>query len=216
MDFLTYAIDSVPYLLNGLAFSVKLFCIVAVVGFPLSIIFAIIKTFGPRWAKAILNFYTWVFRGSPMLLQLCLAYYGLPELGIILEPDTVIFSIFILSATAYETEVVRGGLISIEKGQYEACQALGMNFRQTMLRVVIPQTIRKVLPPTCSEAIILFKDTSLVTAIAKFDLLRAAKNLAIKSARADAFVIALFFYLLFASILVFIFSRLEKRAKARA
>ena len=73
MDFLTYAIDSVPYLLNGLAFSVKLFCIVAVVGFPLSIIFAIIKTFGPRWAKAILNFYTWVFRGSPMLLQLCLA-----------------------------------------------------------------------------------------------------------------------------------------------
>ncbi len=216
MDFMTYVIDSLPYLLDGLAFSLKLFCVVALVGFPLSILLAILKTFGPRWLRALLSFYTWVFRGSPLLLQLSLAYFGLPVLGIVLPTDVVIFSIFILSATAYETEVMRGGLISIDNGQYEACQALGMNKFQTMLRIVVPQTIRKVLPPTCSEAIILFKDTSLVTAVAKFDLLRAAKNLVITDARVDAFVVALFFYLLFSSILVIVFSRLEKRMAAKS
>jgi len=211
MDFFSYAAQSIPYLLEGLAFSAKLFFIVALVGFPLSIIFAILKTSGPRWLRKVLNVYTWIFRGTPLLLQLCLVYFGLPQLGIVLSDNLVIFSVFILSATAYETEVVRGGLISIEKGQYEACQALGMNYPQTMLRVVIPQTIRKILPPTCSEAIILFKDTSLVTAVAKFDLLRAARNLAVTDSRADAFVIALFFYLVISSILVIIFDRLEKR-----
>ena len=216
MDFMSYVAESMPYLLDGLAFSAKLFAVVVLVGFPLSIVFAILKSFGPRWLKAILNVYTWFFRGSPLLLQLSLAYFGLPVVGIVLPTNVVVFSIFILSATAYETEVVRGGLISIDKGQYEACEALGIGKFKTMLRIVVPQTIRKVLPPSCSEAIILFKDTSLVTAVAEFDLLRAAKNLVISDARVDAFVIALFFYLLISSILVIVFEVMEKRLLAKS
>jgi polar amino acid transport system permease protein len=211
LNFWQYCAEAMPLLLDGLLFSLTLFVVVASVSFPLSTVLAVLKTFGPPWVKGILGFYTWIFRGTPLLIQLFLVYYGLPYIGIILDTNVVIVSVFILSASAYETEVIRGGLISIEKGYYEACQVLGMSYIQTLRRVIIPQTIRKVLPPTCSEAIILFKDTSLVTAIAVFDLLRQAKNMVIMDARIDAFVVALFFYLLISSILTIVFSKLEKR-----
>lgn len=211
LNFWQYCVNAMPLLLDGLVFSLTLFAVVAAVGFPLSIMLAVLKVSGPRWVKAILGFYTWIFRGTPLLIQLFLVYYGLPYIGVILPTNVVIFSVFILSASAYETEVIRGGLISIDKGYYEACHVLGMSYIQTLRRVVIPQTIRKVLPPTCSEAIILFKDTSLVTAIAVFDLLRQARNLVVMHARIDAFVVALFFYLVISSILTIVFTKLEKR-----
>lgn len=210
-DFFTYCLDAMPLLLDGLRFSLTLFGVVAALTFPLSIFLAAVKLSGPRWLKAILSIYTWIFRGTPLLIQLFLVYYGLPYIGVILDTDIVIILVFVLCFTAYETEVVRGGLLSIDKGQFEACRVLGMNYFQTMRRIIIPQALRKVIPPTCSEAITLFKDTSLVTAIAVFDLLRQAKNLVILHARIDAFVIALFFYLLISSILTIIFTKLEKR-----
>lgn len=213
LDFFAYCVQAMPLLLNGLAFSFKLFVIVALITFPLSILLATLKVSGPKWLQAILGIYTWIFRGTPLLIQLFLVYYGLPYIGIILNTNTVIISVFTLCFTAYETEVIRGGLISIDKGQYEACRVLGMSYVQTMVRIIIPQTLRRVLPPTCSEAITLFKDTSLVTAVAVFDLLREAKNLVILDARIDAFVVALFFYLLVSSILTIIFARMEKRFK---
>ncbi|NLF80154.1 MAG: amino acid ABC transporter permease [Clostridia bacterium] len=215
LNFWQYCANAMPLLLDGLVFSLTLFSVVAAVSFPLSIVLAVLKISGPRWVKAVLGFYTWIFRGTPLLIQLFLVYYGLPYVGVILPTNVVIFSIFILSASAYEIEVIRGGLISIDKGHYEACHVLGMSYIQTLRRVVIPQTIRKVLPPTCSEAIILFKDTSLVTAIAVFDLLRHARNLVFQHGRIDAFVVALFFYLVISSILTITFTKLEKRFPAQ-
>jgi polar amino acid transport system permease protein len=212
-DFITYCIDAMPLLLDGLLFSLTLFCVVAALTFPLSIFFATLKLSGPKWLKAVLGIYTWIFRGTPLLIQLFLVYYGLPYIGIVLDTNFVIIAVFVLCFAAYETEVIRGGLLSIERGQFEACRVLGMTYIQTMRRIVIPQALRKVIPPTCSEAITLFKDTSLVTAIAVFDLLRQAKNLVILDARIDAFVVALFFYLLISSLLTIFFTKLEKRMK---
>ena len=209
-----YLLEALPLLLEGLLFTIIIFAVVVVIGFPLSIIVASLKTVGPKWLRRVLGVYTWVFRGTPLLLQLFLVYYALPHLGVVLSPNAVILIVYVLSVTAYESEVIRGGMVSIDNGQYEAAKALGMNRIQTMWRIVTPQAIRKVLPTTCSEAIILIKDTTLISAVAEFDLLRHATNLVTHDFRIDAYVVALILYLLIASILTLIFTKLEKRYPA--
>lgn len=211
VNFWQYVRACMPYIWDGFFLSLRLFLTVLVCGFLLAILIAVLKAYGPRWLRWLLGIYTWVFRGTPLLLLLVLVYKGFPHIGIVLDGWTIAVVVFTLSAAAYEAEIIRGGLISIDKGQFEACHALGMTFLQTMRRVVIPQTVRRVLPPSCSEAIILFKDTSLVAGIAVFDLLRQAQNRVILDSRPEAFIIALVFYLVFSSILVITFRRLEKR-----
>ena len=210
-NFWQYTIENMHYYLSGLAYTGKLWFIVILVTLPLATIIAIFKVSGPKWLKTLLNLYTWIFRGSPLLLQLFLAYFGLPYVGLILPTNLVVISVFVLCFTAYTSEFVRGGIISIEIGQYEACKVLGMNKVQTMYRVIIPQTVRKVLPQTCSQSIVLFKDTSLVAAIGVGDLLRSARSLVLADLRMDAFVVVLFFYLLISSIMVISFNKLEKK-----
>lgn len=214
MNFWQYCLDALPLLLEGLLFTLVIFIIIVAIGFPLSIIVASLKTIGPKWLRRVLGIYTWIFRGTPLLLQLFLVYYALPHLGIVLSPNTVIIIVYLLSVTAYESEVIRGGMAGIESGQYEAAKALGMTKVQTMRRIIAPQAVRKVLPTTCSEAIILIKDTTLISAVAEFDLLRHASNLVRMDMRIDAYVIALILYLIIASILTLIFSKLEKRYPA--
>ena len=214
MNFWQYCLDALPLLLEGLLFTLVIFIIIVAIGFPLSIIVASSKTIGPKWLRRVLGIYTWIFRGTPLLLQLFLVYYALPHLGIVLSPNTVIIIVYLLSVTAYESEVIRGGMAGIESGQYEAAKALGMTKVQTMRRIIAPQAVRKVLPTTCSEAIILIKDTTLISAVAEFDLLRHASNLVRMDMRIDAYVIALILYLIIASILTLIFSKLEKRYPA--
>ncbi|MCR4962660.1 MAG: amino acid ABC transporter permease [Firmicutes bacterium] len=211
LGFFDYISANMPLILNGLKFTVKLWALVIIIMLPLSTICAIAKVSGPKWLKTILGAYTWIFRGSPLILQLYLAYFGLPYLGIVLEPMTVVVTVFILCVVAYQTEIIRGGILSTDKGQYEACKALGMSYPQTMFRVVVPQTIRKILPQTCSEVIVAFKDTCLVSAIGLGDLLRSARELVIGDLRVDAFAVVLVFYLLVSSILVLIFDKLEKK-----
>ncbi|MEG1501705.1 MAG: amino acid ABC transporter permease, partial [Clostridiales bacterium] len=118
---------------------------------------------------------------------------------------------YVLNYGAYLTEIFRGGLQSIHKGQYEACKALGMNYWQTMYRVVIPQTIRRVLPPTCSEAINLVKDTPLLAVIGIADLLRNAKQVFTRDFNITSFVIVFVLYLILSSLLVKLFNKLEKK-----
>lgn len=210
-DFFAYMSGNMPIILSGLAFTCKLFVIVVVIAYPLSCIVAVLGVAGPQWLKAILRTYTWIFRGTPLLLQLFLAYFGLPFIGIILSVNFVVISVFVLCTTAYESEIIRGGIISIEIGQYEACKVLGMSYAQTMWRVVIPQTVRRILPQTCSESIVLFKDTSLVATIGIGDLLRGATYLVIRDMRIDAFVVVLAIYLAISSVMVVALGKLEKK-----
>lgn len=211
LGFWDYIMKHMPSIMEGLWYSCRLFFIVALISLPLSMVVAIWAVHGPKWFKKVYQIYNWLFRGSPLMLQLFLAYYGLPFLGIILPVDFVVITVFVLCFTAYQSEVFRGGIISTDIGQYEACQVLGMTKAQTMLRVVIPQTIRKTLSSICSQAIVLFKDTSLVATIGVGDLLRSARVLVIKDLRIDAFAVVLVIYLIISSILVVIFNKLEKK-----
>ena len=214
LDFWPYILDKLPDLVNGIKTSFQLYFMILLIAIPISIAVAVAKTSAAKPARAILNLYTWVFRGSPLVLQLSVVYYGFPHIGIIWTPVTVALVVFSLSFAAYEAEVIRGGIISVDKGQYEACKALGMNFFQTMRRIILPQAIRRVLPPTCSELIILFKDLSLVTSIALMDMMRTAQRIVIRDLRIDAFIFVLAVYLSMASLLVALFRVLERKLTA--
>ncbi len=164
-----------------------------------------------KFLRTILGFYTWVFRGTPLLLQLFFAYYGLPVIGITLQPFPAAVLTFIINYGAYFTEIFRAGIDSIDKGQYEAAQVLGLNYRQTMTRIIIPQTVKRVLPPTSNEAINLVKDSALVAAIGLGDLLRAAKVAVTRDFSIVPFIIAAVFYLLISSVIVTVFRKLEQK-----
>ncbi|MCB8814396.1 amino acid ABC transporter permease [Desulfosporosinus shakirovi] len=206
-----YVLTILPVLLKGLKLSLTIYGIVIILIFPLAILAAIGKVSGPPILKKILYLYTWIWRGTPLLLQLFFIYFGLPYFGINLPPLVAVIIAFVLNVTAYETEIIRAGIESIDKGQYEAAKALGLTYFQTMRRIIIPQTIRRVLPATCNEAILTFKDTALVAAIGMGDLLRSAKEVVTSDFKITAFFVAFGFYLIISSILLQVFSKLEKK-----
>lgn len=209
--FWVYIQGKLPILIDGVKTSYLLYFTILLIAIPCAVVIAIAKTSAPGPVRTALNLYTWLFRGSPLVLQLSVVYYGFPQIGIVWTPWTVALVVFSLSFAAYEAEVIRGGIISVDKGQYEACKVLGMNFFQTMRRVVLPQAIRRVLPPTCSEMIILFKDLSLVTSIALMDMMRTAQRIVIRDLRIDAFAFVLVVYLAMASLIVLLFQQVERR-----
>jgi polar amino acid transport system permease protein len=118
---------------------------------------------------------------------------------------------FIINYAAYFTEIFRAGIQSIDKGQYEAAKALGMNYGQTMKRIIIPQAIKVILPPTGNEAVTLIKDTALVSVIALADILRNAKSVVSRTASVEGYLIAAVLYLIMTFVIIKIFKHIEKR-----
>lgn len=203
--------DITGFILKGSLITLKLFIIVSIFSVPLGILVAIGKISKIKPLKTILSLYTWAFRGTPLLLQLFFTYFGLPVIGIRLEPLTAASIAFSINYGAYLAEIFRAGIESVDKGQFEASKALGMNYRQTMVYIIIPQAIKNVIPPICSESINLIKDTALVAAIGIGDLLRAAKEIVTRDFTVTPFMIAAAIYLLITSVLVIIFRTLEKK-----
>jgi polar amino acid transport system permease protein len=161
-----------------------------------------------RW---ILGVYTWVFRGTPLLLQLLFVYFGLPYLGLELSREMAAYVTFVINYAAYFTEIFRAGIQSIDRGQYEAAKALGMNFRMTMRRIIIPQAIKVILPPTGNEAVTLVKDTALASVIALAEILRNAKSMVSRNASIEGYIIAAILYLMMTFVIINIFKHIEKR-----
>lgn len=206
-----YIISMLPVLLAGLKLSLKVFFVTILIAYPCSVFLAIGKVSGPFLLRQALGVYTWFFRGSPLMLQLFFFYYALPMLGFTLPPFWAAALAYILNAAAYETEIVRSGIQAVDKGQFEAAKALGMGFWQTMSRIIVPQIVRQILPATCSEVIIIFKDTSLVAAIGMSDLLRSAKEFVSTDFKITSFFVAFVMYLFISSILIQLFNRWEKK-----
>lgn len=206
-----YIISILPFILKGFGLTAKVYSVTLVFALPLGILAAIGKVAGPRFLREILNIYTWVCRGTPLLLLLFIMVFGLPVIGIRLPVFMAAAIAYILNYGALLTEIFRGGIESIDKGQYEAAKTLGMSYVQTMRRIIIPQTVRRVLPPTCSEAINLVKDTPLLAAIGMPDLLRNAKQVFTRDFNVSSFIVVFILYLILSSILVKVFSKLEQK-----
>lgn len=201
------------YILGGFKVTLLLSIVTMVLSIPLGVIAAIGKISAPVIIKKILNFYTWIFRGTPLLLQVFFVYYGLP----IIHPSLALGEFqaasltFTLNYAAYLTEVFRAGIESIDHGQYEAAKALGLDYWQTMRYIIIPQTIRRAIPPTCNEGVNLIKDTALVAVIGMGDLSRAAKERVSSDFTITPFIIAGIIYLIMTSVIMYGFKKVERK-----
>lgn len=201
-----------PQLLKGAMMTITLVvCIILIspVG-GLLIALGRISTFKP--ISGFCWFFIWLFRGTPLLLQLFFIYYGLPSLGITFKPFTAAILGLGLNYSAYLGEIIRGGIQSIEHGQMEAAKAIGMTYWQAMRRVIIPQTYKRLMPPIGNEFIALIKDTALVSTIAMVELMRSADQMFNAYFNVTALILAAFIYLLFTTIFTFIFEKIEIRA----
>ena len=159
--------------------------------------------------RAITRLVIWVVRGTPLMLQLLFVYFALPMIGIRLPDIAAALLAFTLNYAAYFAEIFRAGIQSVPKGQYEAAKTLGMNYTQTMRRIILPQVIRIVLPPVSNETINLVKDTSLIYILAMNDLLRVARTIVQREFDMTPFLIAGVFYLAMTFVLTWMFKRLE-------
>ena len=169
---------------EGLYTTVKIAVLGLIIGIIIGIIIAAIKV-APKYKgilkvlEKICDIYTAFFRGTPIMVQLLLAWYILlPMLGIQLEKTLVGILVFGLNSGAYVSEIMRSGLNSVDKGQMEAGRALGLNYVQTMIRIVIPQAIKNILPTLGNEFIQLIKETSVLSFITITDLYKALKDIA--------------------------------------
>lgn len=189
-----------------------------VFGIILGVVIALFKISRSKLLNGISWFYVWVFRGTPMLMQLFVFYYAMPlftadVLGVTLRIPalTAAFIAFSLNSAAYLSEIFRGAIQSIDKGQMEAAKALGMSYYQAMFKIIIPQSYRRLIPPLGNELITLVKDTSLVASISLFDLLRTVQVMNNSSGEWIYFIYAGALYLLFTSIIQVSFDKLEKK-----
>lgn len=167
-----------------------------------------------RMLSILCWFFIWIFRGTPLLLQLFFIYYGLPAIGITLEPFTAALTGLGLNYSAYLAEIIRGGIQSIDSGQMEAAKALGMSYSQAMRRIIIPQTYKRLMPPVGNEFIALVKDTALVSTIAMVELMRSADQLFNTYFNITVLILAAVIYLIFTSILTVTFEKIERMVGA--
>lgn len=212
---LTSVLETTKYIALGGKITFELFAITIVLSIPLGIVVSLGKLSKSKILRRLLGIYTWVFRGTPLLLQVFFVYFGLPVFGVRLQPLSSAALAFTLNYTAYLAEIFRAGIQSIDKGQYEAAKVLGMNYRQTMIRIIIPQAIPRVLPPISNETINLIKDTALVSVIGLGEISRAAKEIVTREFTVTPFIIACIIYLGITSIFIMIFRKLENRYAAR-
>jgi len=207
-----YVLSLLGPLAQGAAVTLKLFAITLALAVPLGLVLALarVSRFAPL--SAAVNGYIWLMRGTPLMLQMLFIYFALPFVPVIgvRLPDFPVAA-FALNYAAYFAEIFRSGIQSVDRGQYEAAKVLGMGYGQTMRRIVLPQTVRSILPPMSNETITLVKDTSLIYVLALNDLLRAARGIVQRDFTTTPFIVAAAFYLIMTLILTWGFQRMEKR-----
>ena len=208
-----YIISIIPQMLMGTVDTLRLFFITIVLAIPLGILLAFCRVSSFKILRDVVAAYVYVLRGTPLMLQLLFVYFGLPfipVIGVRLDDFPAAVLAFVLNYGAYFCEIFRAGLQAIPKGQFEAAKTLGMNYTQTMRRIILPQVFKILLPPVSNETITLVKDTSLIYVLAMNDLLRTTRNLVQRDFNIMPFVVAAVFYLVMSMILTYGFNKLEK------
>lgn len=196
-------------MLEGSEITLQIFLITFLLVLPLGLLIALGHIARFRPLRLLVAAYIWIMRGTPLMLQLLFVYFALPMIGLRLPDIMAALLAFTLNYAAYFSEIFRAGIQSIDRGQYEAARMLGLTYGQTMRRIVIPQMIRRVLPPMSNETINLVKDTSLIYILAMNDLLRVARSIVQREFDMTPFVVAGVFYLAMTFVLTWGFGRLE-------
>lgn len=211
-----------PLFLRGTLLTLKISIVGTIVGLIIGLVVGIIRTIPEKKGgasifvkiiKKILGFYILFFRGTPMMVQAMVIYYGTPLFfGIRLALIPAAFFIVSINTGAYMSEVVRGGILSIDKGQFEAAAASGMSHFQTMLYVILPQTMRNILPATGNEFVINIKDTSVLNIIGVSELFFQTSSVA--GANFDmfnTFFVTCIIYLIITTIITYVLRAVERK-----
>lgn len=167
-----------PMVKTALTGTIPLTIITFIVGLVLAFITALFRLSGNKLLNAIARVYVSIIRGTPLLVQLFIIFYGLPSIGLTISPYISAIIGFSLSVGAYASEIIRGSIQSIDKGQWEAASSIGMTYNQTLKRIIIPQAARVSLPPLSNTFISLVKDTSLASLILVTEMFRTAQEIA--------------------------------------
>ena len=205
-------IVAMPSLLQGAGLTILLTLVSIFFGLILGLLLALGRLSKNAFFDRLSQFYIWLFRGTPLLLQIFFIYYALPTFTpITIDALPAAFIALSLNSGAYLAEIIRAAIQSIDKGQMEASKALGMSFTQAMRRIIIPQSYRRLIPPTGNEFIALLKDSSLVSIIAMTELMRTTSLLANSSGNAIYYIPCAILYLAMTTIFTFVFGKLEKK-----
>jgi polar amino acid transport system permease protein len=213
-NFKTIIFSWTPQLLRGARVTIALTVLAVSAGLVLSLFLALGKMSKNVVINKICSAYVFFFRGTPLLMQLYFVYYALP----MIIPSLTIHSRFLaafiaysLNAGAYCAEIIRAAIQSIDKGQFEASRALGLSYAQTMRLVIIPQSIRRLIPPVGNEFIMMLKDASLVSMIALVDITKATRNIEGSTRSALVYIPAMILYLIITAVFSFIFRKAENK-----
>lgn len=202
----------VKILVPGLVMTVPLTLISFSLGLMLALATAMVQHAKIPVLRQLARFYIWVIRGTPLLVQLYIAFYGLPRLGIVLAPFPAAVIVFSVNTGAYDAETMRAAIGSVSKGQLEAGYCAGMSYWQTMRRIVLPQAFRTAFPPLSNSLISLVKDTSLAANITVLEMFMATQRIVARTYEPFALYCEVgLIYLLFSTVLTWLQRRGEKR-----
>lgn len=203
-------------LVPGLLVTIPLAIISFALAMVIAIVTALIRYANVKVLKDIVRFYVWFVRGTPLLVQLYVIFFGLPQLGILIDPFPCAVIVFALNEGAYCSETIRGALMAVPEGQIEAGYCVGMNFVQIMYHIVLPQAIRSAFPALANSLIGMVKDTSLAANITVSEMFMVTQRIVARTYEALALYIELaFVYLLFSTVLTKIQSIVEKKLNQR-
>lgn len=213
-------------ILHGAKLTILLTTLSTIIGLFISIFLALGKIAKNKIISKLCSAYIFFFRGTPLLIQLFVVYFAVPGIFGFAWRDLftgagteapyygAFFAsliAFSLNTAAYCAEIVRAAILSIDKGQHEAAKALGMTYGQTMTKIVIPQSIRRMIPPVCNEFVMILKDVSLVFAISLMDITTISKNIMTTENSYLVFIPALVIYLVITAFFTYIFNKIEAK-----
>jgi polar amino acid transport system permease protein len=214
IEWIQLFITALPTYMSGLWVTLQLTVVGLAMGFMLGLVTALARVYGPKWLKALAVSYIEIFRGTPLLVQLFLIYYGLPGIGITLDRLPAAFLALGLNSGAYQAEYLRGSLLAIGEGQMMAGRAIGMSRWNTIRFIILPQAMRLVIPSWSNEPIALLKATSVVFLIAVPELMTRAKALATRTYDPiGAYLVAAVFYMVVVFLIAEGLKSVERRTK---
>lgn len=206
--------DNWPKLLEGLGVTLEMTMIAVVIGFVIGVVLAIARVYGNKFFYGISTAIIEVIRGTPLLVQLFILYYGLPPLGVNLSPFTAAIIGFAINSGCYQAEYLRGSIQSIAGNQMKAARSLGMTKRQAILQVIMPQAFRRVIPAWTNEFIYLLKYTSLAYIVGAPELMAQAKFIASRNFQFfEVYLVVAVIYLVVVLFFTKLFSILEKKVE---
>lgn len=199
-------------LLPGLTVTIPLTAISFAIAMVIAVIVAIIQFAQVRVLRKLARFYIWVIRGTPLLVQLFVVFYGLPNVGILIEPFPAAVLVFSINEGAYAAETIRGALEAVPEGQMEAGQCVGMSYLRIMRRIVLPQALRIAFPALANSLLAMIKDTSLAANITVTEMFMATQRIVARTYEPLALYIEVgLIYLLFCTVLTWLQHMGEKR-----